>query len=86
MFRHYWVVLKLLITVPAVWLMLVHLKPVAYAAHAASAMTLSGDSLAGLQAQLIIYAVAALLVLLTATVLSTYKPRGRTPFGARKSA
>jgi hypothetical protein len=85
LFRHYWVMLKLLMTVPAVWLMLVHLKLVAYAAHAASGMTLSGDSLAGLRTQLIVYAVAALLVLLTATVLSTYKPRGRTGLGLRKS-
>jgi hypothetical protein len=84
--RHYRVVVKLLLTMPAVWLMLVHLQPVAYAARAASAMTLSGDDLAGLRVQLIVYAVAALLVLLTAIGVSTYKPRGRTRYGARKLA
>jgi len=86
LFRHYWIVVKLLLTVPAAWLMLVHLHPVAYAARAASAMTLSADDLAGLRAQLIVYAVVALLVLLTSTGLSTYKPRGRTSYGARKLA
>lgn len=86
LFRHYWVVVKLLLTVPAVWLMLVHLEPVAHAARAASEMTLSGDDLAGLRVQLIVYAVAALLVLLTATGLSTFKPRGRTRYGTRKLA
>jgi hypothetical protein len=84
--RHYWIVAKLLLTLPAVGLMLVHLQPVAYAARAASATTLSGDDLTGLRVQLIVYAVAALFVLLTATGLSTFKPRGRTRYGARRLA
>ena len=86
LFRHYWVVIKLLITLPAVWLMLVHLRPVAYAALAASATTFAGADLGGLRGQLVLYAGAASLVLLTATGLSTYKPRGRTRYGARKLA
>ena len=84
LFRHYWVLLKLLLTVPAVGLMLVHLQAVAYAARMAS-MTSAGDVLAGSRTQLMVYAIAALVVLLTATVLSTYKPRGRTGLGPRKS-
>src|SRR5574337_680539 len=84
--RHYWVVVKLLLTIPAVWFMLIHLKLVRYAAQAASAATFAGTDLDGLRIQLIAMAGAALLVLLTATVLSTYKPRGRTPYGARKLA
>jgi hypothetical protein len=85
LFRHYWVLLKLLLTVPAVGLMLAHIQAVAYAARMASATTSIGDGLAGLQTQLIVYAIAALVVLLIATVLSTYKPRGRTGLGPRKS-
>lgn len=84
LFRHYWVVVKLLITVPAVWMMLVHARPVRYAALATSATTFAGADLDGLRGQLIIYAGTALAVLLTAAVLSTYKPRGRTRYGTRK--
>jgi hypothetical protein len=83
--RHYWVLFKLVLTVPAVGLMLLHVEAVAYAARMASATISAGDSLAGLRTQLITYAIAALLVLLSATVLSTYKPRGRTGLGFRKS-
>jgi hypothetical protein len=82
LFRHYWIVVKLLLTFPAVGLMLVHLQPVAYAAGVAST-TLWGDDFAGLRLQLVAYAVAALVVLLTATGLSIYKPRGRTMYRAR---
>lgn len=84
--RHYWVVVKLLLTVPAVWMMLVHIGPVRYAAGAASAAIFTGADLDGLRVQLIFYAGAALTVLLAAIVLSTYKPRGRTRYGARKLA
>lgn len=45
---------------------------------------LSSDDLSGLRMQLVVYAAAALLVLLVATALSTYKPRGRTGYAARK--
>ena len=83
--RHYWIVVKLLLTVPAVWLMLVHIQPVRYAAHVASAATVAGADLDGLRSQLVLYAVTALAVLLTATALSIYKPRGRTRYGVRKS-
>jgi hypothetical protein len=86
LFRHYWVVVKLLITVPAVWMMLVHARPVQYPAFAASSATFAGADLGGLRGQLILYAGAALLVLLTATGLSMYKPRGRTRYGAHKLA
>lgn len=84
LFRHYWVVVKLLLTVPAVWLMLVHIRAVRSAAQMASAAGFTGADLGGLQSQLLFYAGAALLVLLAATVLSTYKPRGRTRYGAAK--
>jgi hypothetical protein len=82
--RYYWVIVKVLMTVPAVGVMLAHAEPVRHAALAASATMLSGSDLDGLKSQLLIYAGAALTVLLTATILSIYKPRGRTRYGARK--
>ena len=84
LFRYYWVLVKLLLTVPAIVLMLVHVRPVAYVAGVAAAATLSSGELAGLRIQLVAYAAAALMVLLAATALSTYKPRGRTGYAARK--
>jgi len=53
------------------------------AARAATATALSRADLSGLPIQLVSEASAALLVLLLATVLSTYKPRGRTGYGTR---
>ncbi len=81
--RHYWVLAKLVLSIPAAILMLVHVQPVGHMAGAAAAATmLSNSDLSGLRMQLVIYAGTALLVLLVATALSTYKPRGRTGYGA----
>ena len=84
LFRHYWVVAKLLITVPACIVLLLHLKPIGHLANVVAKMTLSSGDLAGLRIQLVANAGAALLVLLVVTTLSVYKPRGRTPYGRRK--
>ena len=81
--RHYWVVVKLLLTTPAVVLMLVHIEPVRRAARAAAATILAGEDLSGLRLQLVAEASAALIVLLVATAFSTYKPRGKTRYGTR---
>jgi hypothetical protein len=73
--RHHWVLIKLLMTVPATVLLLVHMKPIAYLAGIAAETTLFNADLAGrLRMQMVAYAVAALLVLILATVLSVYKP------------
>jgi hypothetical protein len=82
--RHYWVLAKLVLSIPAAILMMVHIQPVGHMAGAAAATMPSSDDLSGLRIQLVVYAGAALLVLLAATALSTYKPRGRTGYGARK--
>lgn len=84
LFRYYWVLVKLLLTIPAVGLMLMHIRPMETVARVASTTALSGADLVGLRTQLVGYAGAASLVLITATVLSTYKPRGRTRYGIRK--
>jgi hypothetical protein len=81
LFRYYWVLVKILMTIPAAVLMLVHMQQVGYLAGTVAAAVFSSAEAAGLRIQLIAYACAALLVLVAATVLSTYKPRGRTPYG-----
>lgn len=84
LFKHYWVLVKLLVTIPASFLMLVHVQPVSYLAGIAAKTTLASSDFAALRVQLVAYAVAATLILLTMTVLSVYKPRGRTRYGRRK--
>lgn len=83
LFRHYWVLAKLLITIVATILLLVHMRPVGHLARVVEETTLARGELAGLRVQLVADAGAALLALLLATALSVYKPRGITPFGRR---
>jgi hypothetical protein len=84
LFRHYWVLMKLLITILATIILLAHTRPIGIMAGAAREMKLSGADLRGLQIQLVADAGAALLALLVATTLAVYKPRGLTPYGRRK--
>ena len=84
LFRQYWVLLKLLMTIPSTILLLVHMPPISYIAGVAAETTLSSAELHGLRIQIVVEAGAALLVLLVATALSVYKPKGMTPYGWRK--
>ncbi|MEU0350902.1 hypothetical protein ABZ302_29375 [Streptomyces sp. NPDC006237] len=84
LFRHYWVVFKLLITVIATVLLLVHMQVASHVAGVAAETSLSSSDLAGMRIQLVADAGAALLVLLVAAVLSVFKPRGMTRYGQRK--
>lgn len=79
--RHYWVLIKLLMTVLATVVLLVHMQPIDYMAGVAAAAPVSGADRRGTGVQLVVDAGAALLVLLVATTLSVYKPRGLTRFG-----
>ncbi|MDA1193132.1 MAG: hypothetical protein O3A46_15760 [Candidatus Poribacteria bacterium] len=85
LFRHYWVVIKLLLTVFATILLLIHTQPIGYVADIAAKTTMSGGDLVKVRIQLVVDAVAALLLLLIAATLSVYKPRGLTRYGWRKS-
>jgi hypothetical protein len=84
LFRQYWVLVKLLITIPSTALLLVHMQPIDFVAGVVTKTVLSGADLHELRVQLVIEAGAALLVLLVATILSVYKPEGMTQYGWRK--
>ena len=86
LFRHYWVLAKLLITVFATVLLLVHMQPVGRIAGVAAERTLFSGDLHGLRLQVIFDAAAAVVVLLIATALSVFKPWGMTAFGRRKQS
>ena len=84
LFRQYWVLVKLLMTLPSTFLLMVHMGPIDHVAGMVAAPGFSSTDLHGMRVQLVVEAGAALLVLSTATVLSVYKPRGMTGYGWRK--
>lgn len=84
LFRYYWIVIKLILTVAATVVLLAHMQPIRYMADMVSGATLTDVDLRGLRLQLIADAGAALLVLLIATTISVYKPWGLTTYGQRK--
>ncbi len=84
LFRHYWVLIKFLITIPSTAFLMLHMRPIGHLAHAAEAMSALGSELSQIQIQMTVDAAAALVVLLVATTLAIYKPKGITPYGVRK--
>ncbi|MEW1983820.1 DUF2269 domain-containing protein [Pseudarthrobacter oxydans] len=85
LFRHYWVLIKLVITALATLLLLVHLQPVTAMADMALSTDLGPLDMNAMRVQLVFDAAAAMLALLVTTVLSVYKPRGLTRHGQRLS-
>ena len=83
-FRHYWIVTKLLLTVIATVILLLHTQPIDEIAAIAAQVTLSSTDFRQLRLQLVGDAAAAIFVLLMITTLSIYKPWGLTLYGVRK--
>ncbi|MEO7672449.1 MAG: DUF2269 domain-containing protein [Pyrinomonadaceae bacterium] len=81
-FRHYWVVFKLLITVFATTILLIYMKTFALMADVAADP--SADLSVVRNASPVVHAALALIILLVAAILSIYKPRGITRYGRRK--
>lgn len=84
LFRHYWVLVKLAMTVLATAVLLLYTRTLGYLADAASGPAGRGHSSALPSASPVLHSGAALVVLLVAAVLSVYKPRGLTAHGWRK--
>lgn len=84
LFQHYWVLVKLLLTVFATLILLIKMQLIGDAARFAEETILPAASLHVAGLQLVVHAVGGLLTLLVPTVLSIYKPRGLTPYGRRK--
>jgi hypothetical protein len=83
LFRHYWIIVKLLLTSVVTVVLLLQTRQIAYMADLSTATPLSGRDHIGLRTSLIVHAAGGLLILLTATALSIYKPRGMTRYGWR---
>jgi hypothetical protein len=84
LFRHWWVLLKFLLTTGATIVLLRHMQAVTRMSGVAADMILSATDFRALRIQLVVHAGGGLLVLLAATVLSVYKPWGVIPYGMRK--
>jgi hypothetical protein len=82
LFRHYWVVFKLVITVFATIVLLIYMQTFRYMAAVASDPNI--DLNAVRNPSPLVHAILALIVLITASVLGIYKPRAVTPYGRRK--
>ena len=81
LFRHYWVLITLALTILATVVLLLHMPDVS--AVAAMARGADGADLAGFGGDLA-HPGVGLLVLLAITALNVYKPRGLTRYGWRK--
>ena len=82
LFRHYWVVLKLLITVFSTAVLLIYMQTFREMAGVAAD---PGVALAQVRdPSPVLHAILALVLLTGATVLAIYKPLGLTAYGRRK--
>jgi hypothetical protein len=84
LFRHYWVLAKLLIAVAATLILILHTQAIGLVAAAAADVMLTPATLRPMRIQLVADAGAAVAALLVATALSVYKPWGVTAYGWRK--
>jgi uncharacterized membrane protein len=82
LFQHYWVLFKLAINVFATVVLLEYMQTFRHMAAMAADSSATLDSIRNPSP--ILHSVLALLILLVATVLAVYKPRGVTAYGRRK--
>ncbi|MFE6095979.1 hypothetical protein ACFQ7M_28945 [Streptomyces massasporeus] len=82
LFRHYWVLFKLLINVVATGVLLIYMGTFKSMAERAADPGAELSSVRDFSP--VLHSVLALVVLLLAMVLAVYKPRGVTPYGLRK--
>lgn len=81
LFRNYWVIIKLLMSILAIVVLLAYMQTLGYLADVAA--NTDGDGMTPSPSP-VLHSAAALVVLLVAMVLSVYKPRGMTAYGRRR--
>ncbi|OJF11184.1 hypothetical protein EDD30_3739 [Couchioplanes caeruleus] len=82
--RHYWVLIKFLLVVVATVILLLQLTPIGHLAATVTRTGLSSGQFSEARLSPIVHAIGGLAVLLTATVLAVFKPRGMTGYGRRR--
>ncbi|MBQ0905588.1 DUF2269 domain-containing protein [Micromonospora sp. U21] len=84
--RHWWVVVKLVVTLAATGVLLLQVAPTGALADVAVGTGFPNRLWSEARASLVVHAAGGLLVLLAMTVLAVFKPRGVTRYGARRRA
>jgi hypothetical protein len=83
LFRHYWIVAKLLLTLAAIGVLLVQLKPIGELALIVADPTASLGHFREARRPMV-HAMGGLVLLVVIQVLGIYKPRGLTRYGRCK--
>lgn len=83
LFRHYWILISLLLTIIATVVLLVETQTIGYFADIAAGPTTSSEDLRSLGSTLV-HSVGGTVVLIVILVLNVYKLRGMTRYGWRK--
>jgi len=83
LFRHYWIIIKLAITILTTLVLLLHLEPIRSLSTAAAQGILS-PAYHPVQLQMVVASGLALVALLVVNTLAVYKPKGLTRYGWRK--
>lgn len=81
LFRHWWVLAKLLVSVVVAIVLLLQMELIGYLADISAETRLSSTDFRELRRSPVIHAAGGLLVLLLPVALSLYKPRGLTRYG-----
>ena len=81
LFKHWWILVKLILTVIATLILMLHMQPISYLSDVATQKFLASDELKSLRIRIIADAAAAILVLVAITTVSVYKPWGKVQFG-----
>lgn len=84
LFRHYWVLVKLLLTLITTVVLVLQTPGISHMAGVAAGGSISPLAFPELRFSQALHAGGGLLVLLVTTALSIYKPRGLTRYGWRK--
>jgi hypothetical protein len=84
LFRHYWVLVKFLITVVSALILFGFTQTLGALGDLAADATSSMNQLRNLKQSPVLHSGGGLLAIFVATILAVYKPWGMTPYGRRK--
>jgi hypothetical protein len=85
-FKHYWIIVKLLLTCFMTLLLFLHLKPINELSVSAASADFTNVNESATVIELIKKAAAAVLGLIAVTAISVYKPWGKTRYGLKDQA
>ena len=83
LFRHYWVIISLVLTAAALTVLIVETQTINHFAQVAADPAASDEEVRLLGSTLV-HSIGGTLVLIVILVLNMYKPRGMTPYGWRR--